>query len=170
MQSETIPLKDPPMAALFAWLIPGLGHLYQGRVGKAILFAVCIWTTFLYGMYLGNGGIVFFRWDAGEQRWAYICQVGMGLPALPALLQSWRVSHNRNPILRGYEKPPDDNELNRLNELGRYFELGTVYTMIAGLLNVLVVFDAYNGPAYLEDEEDEEIETASKLERASVKT
>ena len=85
MQSETIPLKDPPMAALFAWLVPGLGHLYQGRVGKAILFAVCIWTTFLYGMYLGDGGVVFFRWDAGEQRWAYICQVGMGLPALPAL-------------------------------------------------------------------------------------
>jgi hypothetical protein len=26
------------------------------------------------------------------------------------------------------------------------FEMGTVYTVIAGLLNILVVFDAYGGP------------------------
>jgi hypothetical protein len=31
--------------------------------------------------------------------------------------------------------------------LHRYFELGTVYTMIAGLLNILAVYDAYGGPA-----------------------
>ena len=26
------------------------------------------------------------------------------------------------------------------------FELGTLYTMIAGLLNILAVYDAYGGP------------------------
>ncbi len=26
------------------------------------------------------------------------------------------------------------------------FDMGTLYTMIAGLLNILVVFDAYGGP------------------------
>lgn len=155
MQADSVPLKDPPLAALLAWLVPGLGHLYQGRVGKAILFATCIWTTFLYGMYLGDGGVVFFRWDHDEQRWAYICQVGIGLPALPALVQYWRMSHRRQPLLEGFQKPPDNDELNTLNELGRFFELGTVYTMVAGLLNVLVVFDAYSGPAYFDDEDEE---------------
>ena len=30
-------------------------------------------------------------------------------------------------------------------QLGQYFELGTVYTMIAGLLNILAIFDACAG-------------------------
>ena len=29
---------------------------------------------------------------------------------------------------------------------GSYFDLGTVFTMVAGLLNVLVIFDAWGGP------------------------
>ena len=32
--------------------------------------------------------------------------------------------------------------------LGRYFELATVYTMMAGLLNILAIYDALGGPAY----------------------
>jgi hypothetical protein len=34
--------------------------------------------------------------------------------------------------------------------------------MIAGLLNVLVIFDAYNGPAYLHDDEGDDDPTPSK--------
>jgi hypothetical protein len=32
--------------------------------------------------------------------------------------------------------------------LHRYWEFGTVYTMIAGLLNVLAIYDAWGGPAF----------------------
>jgi predicted small lipoprotein YifL len=32
------------------------------------------------------------------------------------------------------------------HDLGDRFEMGTVYTVIAGLLNVLAIFDAYGGP------------------------
>ena len=34
-----------------------------------------------------------------------------------------------------------------------YFELGTLYTMIAGLLNVLVIYDAYAGPVIVVPED-----------------
>ena len=43
-----IDLKDPALAALLAWLIPGLGHWYQGRRAKAVLFFVCIMGLFAY--------------------------------------------------------------------------------------------------------------------------
>ena len=33
-----------------------------------------------------------------------------------------------------------------LHDLNRYFELATFYTMIAGLLNVLAIYDALSGP------------------------
>ena len=34
--------------------------------------------------------------------------------------------------------------------MGPFFELGTVYTLIAGLLNILAIYDAWGGPAALQ--------------------
>lgn len=48
----------------------------------------------------------------------------------------------------------DQSELDRAHyELGSRFELGVVFTMIAGLLNILAIYDALEGPAYDGDEE-----------------
>jgi hypothetical protein len=169
---ESIDLKDPAVAALLAWLIPGLGHLYQGRIGKAVLFFVCIFGTFAYGCYLsgnselGWGRAVFFSplWEGGEKRWPYVCQIGVGLPALPAVVQWYRASHDKSVWFRGFmappgtggnpAAPPSEDDLNR--RLHRYFELGTVYTMIAGLLNVLAIYDAWGGPVFSEPARKEE--------------
>ena len=71
--------------AFLAWLLPGLGHLYQGRTGKGILFFVCIVGTFIYGLYLGDGRVVYASTPI-LSRWQFLCQVGVGLPALPAVL------------------------------------------------------------------------------------
>jgi uncharacterized protein DUF6677 len=38
--------------------------------------------------------------------------------------------------------------------LNRYFELGTVYTMIAGLLNILAIYDAWGGPVQFDEPEE----------------
>src|SRR5579872_147361 len=43
------------VAAFLSYLVPGLGQIYQGRIGKGILFAVCLYALFFYGMYLGSG-------------------------------------------------------------------------------------------------------------------
>ncbi len=78
------------MAAFLAWLIPGLGHLYQGRIAKAVLFFVCIMGIYVYGVYLGGnselgyGRAVYFAFRDDEWRLNYICQIGVGLPSLPA--------------------------------------------------------------------------------------
>ena len=53
-ESQSIQLKDPLVAGVLAWLVPGLGHFYQGRNAKGALFAICILGTFLYGLYLGG--------------------------------------------------------------------------------------------------------------------
>ncbi|MBN2474678.1 MAG: hypothetical protein JXB62_08720 [Pirellulales bacterium] len=174
---QQVDLKDPALAAFLAWLIPGLGHLYQGRFGKAGLFFVCIMGTFLYGLYLGSqhdlgwGRVVYYSWRPGDKRLPYLCQVGVGLPALPALVQASRMKSDKQVWWGGFMAPPrrpeqfaganmDQPTLPELNrKLNRGFELGTVYTMIAGLLNVLAVYDAWGGPVFSETarkEEDEE--------------
>ena len=35
--------------------MPGLGQIVQGRLGKGLLFFVCLYTLFFYGLFLGRG-------------------------------------------------------------------------------------------------------------------
>lgn len=159
-----IDLKDRRLAAFLAWLMPGAGHLYQRRTGKGLLFMVCILGTFFFGLYLGQGRVVYASMRPDDRRLPYFCQIGVGLPALPALVQAARVRSGKQPLWGGWMAPPklhrsetsrdtSGNPIRHPHELARWhyelhthFELGTVYTMIAGLLNVLVVFDAWGGP------------------------
>src|SRR5258708_38753357 len=53
------PRKLDPFAAVLSYLVPGLGQLYQGRIGKGALFLVCLYCLFFYGMYLGHGENVY---------------------------------------------------------------------------------------------------------------
>jgi len=172
--SPTIDLKDPALAAFLAWLVPGLGHLYQGRRAKAALFFLCIMGLFVFGLYLsssnekcdrsegkiGYGRAVYFSWKKGERTWAYLCQVCVGLPALPALVQASRMSHREEVWWGGFMAPPRPKGGNGANKLQptlhdlhrvlhRYFELGWVFTTIAGLLNVLAIYDAWAGPVMI---------------------
>ena len=88
-----------------------------------------------------------------EPRW------GVGLPAMPALIQANRMAHNRPVLWGGLMAPPrwvgdhlDDknkdqptaHDLHKI--LNRRFELAWVFSAIAGLLNVLAIYDAFAGP------------------------
>ena len=88
---KQVDLKNRYLAGFLAWLIPGLGHWYQGRKGKAVLYATCILGLFFLGFFLGEGRNVFFRWtdprqDSENFRFSYFCQFFVGLPSLPALI------------------------------------------------------------------------------------
>lgn len=162
-----IELKQPWLAALLAWLVPGMGHLYQGRTGKGLLFLVCILGTFVFGLWIGGGRVVYAS-SPGEEpwRWQYYCQLGVGLAALPALVERDRKQEGKSPLFGGVMRPPDaapqpwtddsKHMTTQPNELAEWtvemhprYELGTVYTVIAGLLNLLVICDAYAGPLVL---------------------
>ena len=178
-----IDLKDPRLAAFLAWLVPGLGHFYQGRLGKSLLFFICIVGTFIYGLIIGQGRVVYastadvFSREFLE-RWQYICQIGVGLPALPALVQRERIQDGKPPLIHDhFMRPPykiarrqggftspdqtdrrrtvkHPDELAKWNyDLGELFDLGTMFTVIAGLLNVLAIYDAYGGPLIIPPEE-----------------
>lgn len=159
---ETVPtLKDPMLAAFLAWLVPGAGHLYQGRTAKGVLFMTCILSTFFYGLVLGDFRVVYASWRPDDHRLPYLCQIGAGLPALPAMVQAYRVRNGQAPLFpdaEGNMAPPTLGGVGQLSEWNKEhpheFELGTVYTMIAGLLNVLVIYDAWGGPMLLSTEEE----------------
>ena len=103
MSKPQVDLKNPLAAAVLAYLIPGAGHLYQGRYFKAALYSVCILGTFFWGMYLGNWQIVYYRWEPGHKTIGYFSQVLVGLPALPAVYQNMRyTAPEPNPFHGGH--------------------------------------------------------------------
>ena len=147
-----VELRSPGTAALLAWLLPGAGHFYQRRYSKGMLFSICILGTFFFGLAMSGGRVVYASFSKGDRRWQYICQVGVGLPAMPALIQNRLAKQGKS--LGEWMRPPQSSGNPQIaDELAKWhkqyhslFELGTLYTMIAGLLNVLAIYDAAFGP------------------------
>jgi len=197
-------LKNPGLAALLAWLVPGLGHIYQGRTLKGVLFAITIFGLFFFGSWLGSWRVVYLRWDNEEWRFSYLAQVGAGLVALPAALdaldarpafarivppladyQSKPLSLRELELLCERMQMPRGGSAEEMQELlhvhgakwvvtleevddlhrkyGVTMHIAAIYTLIAGLMNVLVIYDAAAGPAHLrEDEAEDEAKRAKE--------
>ena len=159
MSQTSVTLRNPNKAAFLAWLVPGLGHFYQGRTGKGILYAVCILGLYLVGMAMGEGKIVYWRWvnplnNPEKFCLYYLGQFFVGLPALPALIQGTLHHYGMGPDPLGLhgravaerpQWPADPAGQARRDRLDLH--------RIAGLLNILAIYDAYEGPAYQDEEE-----------------
>jgi hypothetical protein len=147
-------LRSPWIAAVYAWLWPGAGHIYQGRYAKGILFMVCVLSTYFFGFALGEGRVVYAALKP-DVRYPYFAQVGVGIPALPAMLQTHRIRNGKGPLL-GIDRmtPPSPEILAKWHEdLKGFFEVASLYTMVAGLLNMLAIYDAFAGPVFPQPEE-----------------
>lgn len=200
---SAIDLRNPLVAAALSWAVPGLGQIYQGRTFKGSLFMAAILTTFVCGLWLGGGRVVYAALpsaaDGAEgrgvraifKRAPFLCQACAGVVAMPAVLQAARLSGpSREPwLLNGFMAPPlapgqyvsrryaeslarrdsgigpDDffdkppfKQFRRdqlamwHRQLGKFFEIGSLYTMLAGMLNLLVIYDAWAGPLGTGDE------------------
>ena len=193
VDGQYVDLHNRPLAAFLAWLIPGAGHFYQGRTTKGSIFFVCILSAWILGFALGGGHVVYASWQPGDKRWHYFLQAGVGAAALPALIQGQRMKENTNPMSgetnRSYQplwggfmappfRPVIESEADEVSAWyarhGAGYEMGTWYTVIAGLLNILVIYDAYGGPLSVpisgrkkEDEEDDSSDSKTKEPEAN---
>lgn len=102
---------------LLAWLVPGLGHLVQGRHAKGLYFALLILGMYGLGVWLGEGASV----SSARYPFHVYGQYCAGLPAFVA-------------SLLGAE--PTGRTIDRL-------ELGVVFTTVAGIMNLVVMVDTY---------------------------
>lgn len=178
-RAGTIDLKNPVLAGLLTWLVPGWGHYYQGRKAKAILFFLCIVPTFIVGCVLGSSPEtgparnVYYSWRDGDKRLHFIPQACLGMAAIPAGLQTLRLHAGDTPLFGRFMAPPRRDEQDRTGmpptsafiyyRLNFLFELGTFITMIAGLMNLMAIFDAIDGPlVYRPEEKEEEDKTAEE--------
>ncbi len=159
------PVKVDILAAVLSYLVPGLGQILQGRVGKGVLYLVGLYGLFFYGMALGNWKNVYLPdYHKDEKstvsrlasdiytRFQFVGQFPIGMAAWPAVYQYRVYDEKAQEVpMRGFMRAPTIEELNRLQRDGdKTWDLGWVYTVIAGVLNVLVIYDALAGPAFRE--------------------
>jgi hypothetical protein len=172
MKQEPQPISW--FAGFLTLLLPGLGHIYQGRASKGIFFMASLLGLFHVGQAMAGWQAVFLppverprnlQFDfhnlsavervsllptAFYNRLHFVGQMWIGLPALPAWLQYFDIPvplSNRFPALRDYERTPDERSFNDFERVSdKTPSLGLIYTVIAGALNLLVIFDAVAGP------------------------
>ncbi|HSQ57722.1 MAG TPA: DUF6677 family protein, partial [Gemmata sp.] len=128
------PVKLDPLAAFFSFLIPGLGQVYQGRVGKGLLFFFGLFLLFFYGMWMGQwrnvwlpdasklppAGIMGWNLNgtakAVSYRPQFLAQFWIGVAAWPAVYQyiNYDPTRDHGPIFGKFERSPKEEELNDL--------------------------------------------------------
>jgi len=181
------PVKLDPLAALFSYLIPGLGQIYQGRIGKGLLFFFGLNLLFFYGMWMGQWRNVWLpdtldlpdvvmlgnRLEgvpkAISYRPQFLAQFWIGSAAWPAIYQYMKYDRTKDegpPPFKKFQRAPTEEQLNDIQRnTSKRWDLGWVYTVIAGVLNLLVIYDALAGPMFREPPkwvEEQAAETASR--------
>jgi len=139
--------RSPVVALVLGWVLPGAGHAYGGRWGKAALFFLCITGLVVAGLVVSGGTVLLYKvpeqgtgvTSGSHLRLWYAAQFCAGGPAL-ALTPVSQYIASRGPI--DWADP--------------LHEMGTLYTAVAGFLNLLVMMDAYTRLAFPQPPEDEE--------------
>jgi Family of unknown function (DUF6677) len=109
------------LLCIAAWAVPGAGHLWLGRRQKGAVFFVALTSMFVIGLLL-NGRIFPFDWSEPLGALAGVAEIGVGLPWLIA-----RFAGIGAGIVTAVT-----------------WEHGNTFMIVAGLLNSLVVLDAYD--------------------------
>ena len=132
--SERTHVKKAPARAWLmgtaAWLVPGLGHLLQGKWGRALLLGGAVWFCFIFGIMMGG---YLFKFDGSEQGLSSLLQIppmlgnlGTGLLYIVCWLMGIGFSHETQQAALPT------------------FEYGWTFLIIAGLLNYLSMLDAFD--------------------------
>ena len=72
------------VALVLAWLVPGAGHVYIGRVVRGVIIFVTISATFWAGMAMGGVMTI----DRENERWWFVAEMFTGVHGLVG----WRLS------------------------------------------------------------------------------
>lgn len=110
------------LAMVLAYLVPGAGHFYLGRRGRALAFFGIIVFLYIIGIAI-DGGIYTFAEAQGQwlKRGATLGSMGAGLLYFAAKARSYY-----GVVTSGT------------------FEYGTMFLLSAGLMNLLLVLDCYD--------------------------
>ncbi|MDY7011081.1 MAG: DUF6677 family protein [Planctomycetota bacterium] len=150
----------PFLAGILAWLVPGAGHVYIRRTLRGIIICICINGLFWTGVALGG----IFTVEPLKQRWWFAAQMCAGVSGVTAW---YRQEQYRRAVTEGFDDPqlrtptppPWTRQDKNLPEKWWYTynqalvkegislsypgeTVALAYTGVAGMLNLMCIFDA----------------------------
>jgi len=115
-------MKINPIISLFlGWLVPGLGHVYQKKYAKSVIFFACIALMTTLGLIL-SGRVYALQAENPLTILAFFSAIGNGLFYILSKVLSFGLGNLKSVT----------------------FEFGTAYIAGAGLLNYLIALDAFD--------------------------
>jgi len=115
---------SPWLIGFISWLLPGLGHLLQGRVWRGVLSCATILVMFILGVSIG--GHIYGLRESNEGLLSSLfglCDMGSGVLYLASRFAGLAIN----------ERPEEATS-----------EYGSVFLMVAGLLNLILALDAFD--------------------------
>ena len=112
---------NPYLVGVVAWLIPGGGHLWLGRWQKGVIFLVTLTLMFVFGLWI-EGRLFPFEFSQPLVALEAFADIGIGIPYFVA--KSMSAGAGRVVAVT--------------------YEYGNAFIIVAGLLNMLVVLDAWD--------------------------
>jgi len=109
------------LICIAAWAIPGLGHLWLGRLQKGLTFLIALTLMFVFGLWL-EGRLFPIEVTQPLVALAALADMGIGVPFFVA--RALHAGAGRVVALT--------------------YEYGNAYLIVAGLMNMLVVLDAFD--------------------------
>ena len=137
------PPVPPPLVALAGWLIPGAGYWLIGQRVRAITVGVTILAVFTLGILISGIRVV----QAPEMS-------GSGSMFQRVLSRPWFIGQVLiGPVGIGSAYISDQlassATYGKIEAKARLAEIGTLYTAVAGMLNLLTIIDsAYRAGGY----------------------
>lgn len=115
------PANTTYLICAVAWAVPGAGHLWLGRRQKGLTFLIALPLMFAFGLWL-EGRLFPFEITQPLVALAAFADVGIGLPYFVAKAMG----------------------LGAGRVIAATYEYGNAFLIVAGLLNMLVVLDAFD--------------------------
>jgi len=113
--------STPYLICALAWFLPGAGHFWLGRRQKGIVFRVALSLMFAFGLWL-QGRLFPFEITQPLVALMAVADVGVGLPYFVARTAG----------------------IGAGDVVAVTYEYGNTFIIAAGLLNMLVVLDAFD--------------------------
>lgn len=115
------PAANPHLAAVLAWVLPGAGHLYLRRPARAAAFFALVLLSLVMGCTL-DGNLYQQLGGSPLASLATLACMGMGLPYF---ILRFAIGYTGDILTAGYE-------------------YGSAFILSAGLMNLLLVLDAWD--------------------------
>src|SRR5262249_49714822 len=110
-------------AAILTLVVPGAGHILLGKTLRGIIYFLCVLAMFGFGLLLQGHIFTFSNSPDWLSRFFAIFNMGLGVPYLIFWATGW---------------------FTQAVSIAPSFEYGNTFLMVSGLLNYLIMLDAFD--------------------------